>query len=182
MEALYPVVSPRRSLTEPTRELTSPRRLPRLTNTKYTSVARTRRQFPREYSIFGIAPTQHFQRTALPRSDTDVVHQRPRVDSLPGQLEVSDKPTEVPHRRRFPQLQAESGRSGTHLLLSRKMLEKPEVIVGQSRQLGNSYPLPRSGRPRKVATRRKVSSSNSRLHSIPCSVSTYCVTSMPFRH
>ena len=165
MEAVCPVVSPRRSLTEPVREPTSPRRLPRLSHTKDSLVARSRRQVPREYSIFRVAPTQHFQRTALHRSDTDVVHQRPRVDSHLGQLEVSDQPAEVAQRRRFPRLQPESGRSGTHLLLSRKMLEKPEVLVGQcrqpgaQRQLSNSYPLSRSGHPRKVATPRKVSGS-----------------------
>ena len=159
MEALCPVVSPRRSLTEPAREPPSPRRLPRLTHAKDSLVARSRRQVPREYSIFRVAPTHHFQRTALHRSDTDVVHQRPRVDSL----DVSDQPTEVAQRRRFPRLQPESGRCGTHLLLSRKMLEKPEVLVGQSRppgaqrQLSNSHSLSRSGHPRKVTTPRKVS-------------------------
>ncbi|KAI0235566.1 hypothetical protein LSAT2_013905, partial [Lamellibrachia satsuma] len=156
MDALYPIVSPRRSLTDHPRGPISPRRLPRLPNAKEALQPRSRRQFTREHSLFRVAaPTQYFQRPSLQRSDTDVVHQRPRVGSLLGQVELSDKSTEVglPHRRRFPRLQPEPSRS------LRRMPEKPEGVIGPAvqRQLSHSHPLPRSGRSRKVVTPRKCS-------------------------
>ena len=177
MDALYPIVSPRRSLTDHPRGPISPRRLPRLPNAKEALQPRSRRQFTREHSLFRVAvPTPYFQRPSLQRSDTDVVHQRPRVGSLLGQVELSDKSTEVglPHRRRFPRLQPEPGRS------LQRMPEKPEGVIDQlhppavQRQLSHSHPLPRSGRSRKVVTPRKVRSSNSEFNSYCCCYYYYC--------
>ena len=106
METLHSVVLARSSMTDHLREPLSPRRLPKLMNTtKDTSLPRPRRQFPSEYSFPRVARTQHLQRATLERSRTDVVCQRPRVDSLLEYLEISNK---LRQRRRLHRRQVDS--------------------------------------------------------------------------
>ena len=92
MEVLHPVVAKRSLPTNHLREPLSPRRLPKLVNsTNDTSLPRPRRHFPSEYSFPRVAGTQRLQSATLERSRTNVVCQRPRVDSLLEYLEISKK-------------------------------------------------------------------------------------------
>ena len=156
MEALHPVVSLRSSMTDHLREPLSPRRLPKLMNTtKDTLLPRPRRHFPSEYSFPRVARTQHLQRATLERSRTDVVCQRPRVDSLLEYLEISNK---LRQRRRLHRRQVDT---------KPKVSEEPKGGKEESlspdveRHPSSCRPTSLPGCSRDVSTPQKVKSPNS---------------------
>ena len=155
MEALAPIVAARSLPMDHHREPLSPRRLPNLMKTtKDTLLPRPRRHFPSEYSFPRVARTPHLQRATLERSRTDVVCQRPRVDSLLEYLEISNK---LRQRRRLHRRQVDSKPKVTE---ESKGVKEESLFPDVQRQRSRCH-TPPSSCSREVTTPLKVRSLNS---------------------